>query len=151
MFIEFVYKVQEKLNKYIFKKHEKRLVDYEKLSKTDYKQIDWDQIGNEMYDIVDLTRHLENRQKNCIMYCNAIMMEVCELIVALGFKWWSTDTKNWLNVKESAEAKHITEEYIDILHFVISLGHALGLTTEQIMNAYSTKNEENFNRQDRNY
>jgi dimeric dUTPase (all-alpha-NTP-PPase superfamily) len=111
----------------------------------------WNSIGNEIYDLVDVSRHLQNRQKNAIGFCNAMQMEICELMVALGFKWWSTKSENWVNVKESAERKHILEEYVDIGHFYISLGHALGFTPEEIQAAYEEKNKENFARQDRGY
>ena len=152
MFIELVWKMQDKLNRIVFKKHENRILDHEKLSKTDYKRIDWDIISTEeIYDTIDLTNHLANRQKNAIAYCNAIIMEVCELMVALGFKWWSVDTKNWFNVKESAQYKHLVEEYIDILHFVISLGITLGLKPDQMIKAYEEKNKENIDRQARGY
>ena len=140
------------MNKYVFKKHENRLLDYDALHKDNIIGIsDWEQVGNDIYDYVDVTRHLQNRQKNAIGFCNAMQMEICELMVALGFKWWSTKAENWVNVKESAEYKHILEEYVDIGHFFISLGHALGFTPEEIQAAYKEKNKENFARQDRGY
>lgn len=142
MFDGFVYKMQHSLNKYVLRKHEKVLAVE--------KNIDWDNAGNEIWDKVNLTKHLPLRNLNAIMFCLAIIAEVCELMTALGFKWWSTKNHNWVNVKEEVK-KNIKEEYIDILHFVISLGHTLGLDTQEILDEYKEKNKENIARQDRGY
>ncbi len=154
MFHRIIYRVQHKLNKYIFQKHASRLLStkVENPSLNAESEIDWESIGNELYDIVDVTNHLSNRQKNCLGFANAAINELCELKVALGEKWWSVNSKNWFNTKEGAEFKHIEEEYVDVLHFIISLGHALGITNvDYLVEKYEEKNKENYSRQERGY
>lgn len=153
MILEAIYKLQHKFNLEVFKKHKDRL--FPKFNKDNGQRVGeypyLEQSKNGIYDHIDLTNHLTNRSKNALMYAVAMQMEVSELIAALGFKWWSTKTENWVNVKESAEYKHLLEEYVDIGHFFMSLGHALGFTAEQIQEAYNSKLNENYKRQERGY
>lgn len=142
MFEKLVYESQHVLNKYVLRKHEKILAIEE--------NIDWDKAGNEVWDKVNLTKHLPLRNLNAIMFCLAIIAEVCELMAALGYKWWSTKNHNWVNVREDV-VKNIREEYVDILHFIISLGQTLGLNVSEILDEYKEKNKENYARQERGY
>ena len=147
-----IYKLQHTFNLEVFKKHFKRLFpDFKEVDNPKEPMITLEEAGNKIYDHLDLTAHLTKRSKNSLMYAVAMQMEISELIAALGFKWWSTKTENWVNVKESAEYKHLLEEYVDIGHFFMSLGHALGFTAEQIQEAYKIKLDENYSRQERGY
>lgn len=147
MFTEFIYKMQHALNCFTFKKHENRLLN----APLPVLNIDLENAGNEIYDKIDVTNHLSNRQKNTIGFCNAAINELVELKVALGEKWWSTKAENLFNVKEDARLKHVNEEYIDVLHFVMSIGHCLGMTPEEMIDVYKKKNAVNYKRQENGY
>lgn len=69
----------------------------------------------------------------------AIIAELGELLNEVNFKWW----KNPRELDPSA----IKEEVVDILHFFISLCLKLGITPQELFEAYLEKNEENLLRQ----
>lgn len=55
-------------------------------------------------------------------------------------------------VREGKDFSDVQEEYIDVIHFVISLGLDLGLSKEKtIRDIYSAKNRVNIQRQQSNY
>lgn len=69
----------------------------------------------------------------------AIISELSELLDEVNFKWWKNPKEiNYDNVKE---------ELVDVLHFFISSCLKAGLTSEELYNIYTKKNEENFKRQ----
>ncbi|NEZ80370.1 hypothetical protein EXM60_14580 [Clostridium botulinum] len=81
------------------------------------------------------------QQKDFLVYrLLALHVEVSELANATrSFKYWSE--------KEPEAKKRILSEYADVLHFFLSVGHALNFTAEEIEEAYLEKHEENYKRQ----
>lgn len=74
----------------------------------------------------------------------ALQVEVSEFANASRcFKYWS---------KKKAEPKErLLDEYVDILHFWLSIGNIMKFTPEEIAQAYLKKNEENYKRQEEGY
>ena len=74
----------------------------------------------------------------------ALSVEVGELANATRcFKYWSE--------KESEPKERVLDEFADVLHFVLSIGHTLEFTAEEIEQAYLKKHEENYKRQENGY
>ena len=74
----------------------------------------------------------------------ALSVEISELANATRcFKHWS---------KKGSESKErLLDEYVDVLHFWLSIGLQLGFAPEEVAQAYLKKNEENYRRQRENY
>lgn len=71
---------------------------------------------------------------------------ICELTEFIEWTEW----KPWKTKKEI----HIVEakiELIDVLHFIVNLMMAMGMTSQEVFDLYIAKNKENFARQDRGY
>ena len=78
--------------------------------------------------------------------------EFSELLERLPFKEWKTYTQEQLMGFESEEQKLETwYEYIDMFHFFMNIGLLLGIDGETFKKLYTTKNQENFDRQNRGY
>lgn len=77
--------------------------------------------------------------------------EVNEMLYELPFfKPWK-DYSN-MNVEEQQTAiDSAKKEYVDVLHFFLNMGIALGFTADELTKAYVTKNEENYLRQQEGY
>lgn len=74
----------------------------------------------------------------------ALHVEVSELANATRcFKYWSE--------KGPESKERLLDEYADCLHFLLSVGHTLGFTAEEIESAYLNKHEENYKRQSNGY
>lgn len=79
-------------------------------------------------------------------------MEMTELLERLPWKEWKTYSEDQLLDFESEEAKLETYyEYIDVFHFFMNIGLALGIDGETFEKLYVSKNKENFDRQARGY
>ncbi|MFZ7104654.1 MAG: dUTPase [Peptococcaceae bacterium] len=70
----------------------------------------------------------------------AIISELAEVLDETNFKWW----KNTREIKK----ENLKEELIDVFHFYISLCLKVGITPEDLFEAYQKKNRENILRQD---
>ena len=79
-------------------------------------------------------------------------MEMTELMERLPWKEWKTYSTEELNDFTSDEARLETlYEYIDVFHFFMNIGLALGIDGETFEKLYVSKNKENFDRQARGY
>lgn len=79
-------------------------------------------------------------------------LEFSELLERLPFKEWKTYSDSDLIDFKSEDHKLETfYEYIDMFHFFMNIGLALGIDGEIFEKLYITKNKENFNRQERGY
>ncbi len=77
-------------------------------------------------------------------------LEMAELIERLPFKEWKTyKTEDFQQTEE--ERLETLYEYIDIFHFFMNVGLALGIDGDTFKKLYVTKNKENFDRQARGY
>ena len=85
------------------------------------------------------------KHMRCLLLCVAMIMEVCEYINWLPWKWWRKSQDQTIN---EVEAKY---ELIDILHFLISLCLEHGMNEEEIYTIYMTKAQENIRRQQEGY
>lgn len=79
-------------------------------------------------------------------------LEFAELLERLPFKEWKTYPEETLKGFKDEEDKLETYyEYIDMFHFFMNMGLALGIDGETFERLYTTKNAENFDRQKRGY
>lgn len=82
----------------------------------------------EIQDILDkriFENHEVTREETSIRRILALLVEISELANETRcFKFWST--------KPASEKKVILEEYVDGIHFLLSLGIDLGITPEEI-------------------
>lgn len=81
-----------------------------------------------------------------------ITLELAELVERLPHKSWKTYSEAQKAGFVSEEDKLETwYEYIDIFHFFMNIGLLLGITPDDFIKLYLTKNKENFDRQERGY
>lgn len=73
----------------------------------------------------------------------AAIVELAEFVQCTDWKPWKEPT-GW---KRDAAV----EELVDAFHFVVNLALALGLTADELFEAYVKKNDENRRRQDEGY
>jgi dimeric dUTPase (all-alpha-NTP-PPase superfamily) len=81
-----------------------------------------------------------------------ISLEFAELLERLPFKEWKTYSPEVLaGFKDDADKLETYYEYIDMFHFFMNIGLALGIDGETFEKLYISKNKENFDRQARGY
>lgn len=81
-----------------------------------------------------------------------ISLEFAELLERLPFKEWKTYTPEQLaGFKDDADMLETYYEYIDMFHFFMNIGLALGIDGDTFEKLYISKNKENFDRQARGY
>lgn len=74
----------------------------------------------------------------------ALFAEVGEFANATRcFKYWSR--------KPQESKERLLDEYVDILHFYLSIGNTMKFTSDEVENAYLKKYAENFKRQENGY
>ncbi|RUT53369.1 dUTPase family protein [Clostridium botulinum] len=85
------------------------------------------------------------KQKDFLVYrLLALQVEVSELANSTrSFKYWSD--------KGSEPKERVLDEYADVLHFLLSVGHTLDFTAKEIEEAYLKKHKENYRRQREGY
>ena len=69
--------------------------------------------------------------------CLALYEETSELARTTGWRWWK---------HPEANRGEMLEEFVDILHFLLSFALHAGFTSEQIEEAYRKKRDINFKR-----
>jgi len=93
---------------------------------------------------VDTTRMSEEEQTKWVLnYTRAMAQEMAELTDSVPWKWWAKYQK--------FDAQNARVEVVDLFHFLISLAQVLGMSADDVFNAYVKKNEVNFQRQDSGY
>jgi dimeric dUTPase (all-alpha-NTP-PPase superfamily) len=85
----------------------------------------------------------EEQTKWLLNYSRAISQEMAELIDSVPWKWWAKYQK--------FDAQNARVEVVDLFHFLISMAQVLGMSADDVFNAYVKKNEVNFKRQDSGY
>jgi dimeric dUTPase (all-alpha-NTP-PPase superfamily) len=83
------------------------------------------------------------KTKWVLNYCRAMSQEIAELTDSVPWKWWAKYQK--------FDEQNARVEVVDLFHFLISLAQVLGMTAEDVFDAYSLKNKVNFQRQDSGY
>ena len=76
-------------------------------------------------------------------YTRAMQQEMAELIDSVPWKWWAKYQK--------FDEQNARVEVVDLFHFLVSLAQVLGMTAEDVHNAYIQKNKVNHQRQESGY
>ena len=76
-------------------------------------------------------------------YTLALRQEISELIDSTEWKWWADYQK--------FDRQNAKVEVIDCFHFVVSLAQVVGLSADDLFEAYEKKNKINHDRQDSGY
>ena len=85
----------------------------------------------------------EERPRWLLQYCRAMSQEIAELTDCVPWKWWAK--------YQTFDRQNARVEIVDLLHFLISLAQVLGMSADEIFEAYTKKHEVNLNRQDSGY
>ena len=72
-----------------------------------------------------------------------MQQELAELIDSVPWKWWAK--------YQEFDEQNAKVEIIDLFHFLISLAQVMGMTPDDVYNAYMKKNQVNHNRQESGY
>jgi dimeric dUTPase (all-alpha-NTP-PPase superfamily) len=85
----------------------------------------------------------EEKTKWVLNYTRAMQQEIAELIDSVPWKWWAK--------YQDFDEQNAKVEIVDLFHFLISLAQVMGMTPEDVYNAYVKKNQENHDRQESGY
>ena len=85
----------------------------------------------------------EEKTKWILKYCRAMSQEMAELTDSVPWKWWAKYQK--------FDEQNARVEVVDLFHFLISMAQVLGMSADDVFNAYVKKNEVNFKRQESGY
>ncbi len=85
----------------------------------------------------------EEKTRWILNYCRAMSQELAELTDSVPWKWWAKYQK--------FDEQNARVEVVDLFHFLISLAQTLGMSADDVFNAYMKKNEVNLKRQDSGY
>jgi dimeric dUTPase (all-alpha-NTP-PPase superfamily) len=76
-------------------------------------------------------------------YCRALSQELAELTDSVPWKWWAK--------YQAFDQQNCRVEVVDMFHFLISLAQVLGMTPDDLYQAYLKKNAVNHARQETGY
>jgi dimeric dUTPase (all-alpha-NTP-PPase superfamily) len=85
----------------------------------------------------------EEKAKWILNYTRALQQELAELVDSVPWKWWAKYQK--------FDEQNARVEVVDLFHFLISLAQTLGMSAEDVFQAYVKKNQVNLQRQDSGY
>jgi len=85
----------------------------------------------------------EDKTKWLLNYCRAMSQEIAELTDSVPWKWWAKHQK--------FDEQNARVEVVDLFHFLISLAQVLGMSADDVFQAYARKNAVNFKRQETGY
>ena len=83
------------------------------------------------------------RQQWLLNYCRAMSQEVAELTDCVPWKWWAK--------YQTFDRQNARVEVVDLFHFVISTAQVLGLSADELFDAYTKKHRVNLQRHDSGY
>jgi dimeric dUTPase (all-alpha-NTP-PPase superfamily) len=95
-------------------------------------------IGVDMKNMDD-----EERAKWILNYVRAMQQELAELTDSVPWKWWAN--------YQAFDKQNAKVEIVDLFHFLISLAQVMGMSAEDIHEAYLKKNQVNHDRQETGY
>ncbi len=95
-------------------------------------------IGVNLRDIDD-----DEKTKWILNYTRAMQQELAELTDSVPWKWWAK--------YQEFDHQNAKVEVVDLFHFLVSLAQTLGMTADDVFNAYIAKNKVNHERQDSGY
>lgn len=76
-------------------------------------------------------------------YTRAMQQELAELVDSVPWKWWAR--------YQEFDEQNAKVEVVDLFHFLVSLGQVLGMSAEDVYQAYLKKNKVNHDRQASGY
>jgi dimeric dUTPase (all-alpha-NTP-PPase superfamily) len=85
----------------------------------------------------------EQKTQWVLNYSRAMQQEMAELIDSVPWKWWAKYQK--------FDEQNARVEVVDLFHFLISIAQVLGMSAEDVYQAYLAKNKINHQRQDSGY
>mgnify|MGYP000534996289 FL=1 len=85
----------------------------------------------------------EEKTKWVLNYTRAMQQEMSELIDSVPWKRWAK--------YQEFDDQNAKVEIIDLFHFLISLAQVMGMTPEDVYQAYVKKNKVNHDRQESGY
>ena len=91
------------------------------------------------------TESMDEAQKTqwVLNYARAMGQELAELTDSVPWKWWAK--------YQEFDDQNAKVEIIDLFHFLISLAQVMGMTPEDVYQAYVKKNKVNHDRQESGY
>jgi len=98
---------------------------------------------NERIGVMTKGMDEEAKTKWVLNYSRAMQQELAELIDSVPWKWWAK--------YQEFDEQNARVEVVDLFHFLISLAQVLGMSAEDIRDAYVKKNKVNHERQDSGY
>ena len=98
---------------------------------------------NQRIGVVTENMSEEEKTKWVLNYTRAMQQEIAELIDSVPWKWWAK--------YQEFDEQNAKVEIIDLFHFLISLAQVMGMTPDDVYNAYVKKNQVNHNRQESGY
>jgi dimeric dUTPase (all-alpha-NTP-PPase superfamily) len=98
---------------------------------------------NERIGIRTETLTREERITWVLNYCRAMSQEIAELTDSVPWKWWAR--------YQQFDEQNARVEVVDLFHFLISLAQVLGMSADDVFQAYLKKNQVNFQRQESGY
>ena len=78
-----------------------------------------------------------------LSYTRAMQQEIAELVDSVPWKWWARYQK--------FDRQNAKVEVVDLFHFLISTAQVLGMSADDLHEAYRRKNAVNHKRQDSGY
>ena len=85
----------------------------------------------------------EDRANWILNYVRAMQQELAELTDSVPWKWWAK--------YQEFDKQNAKVEIVDLFHFLISLAQVMGMSAEDVHEAYLKKNQVNHNRQESGY
>ena len=85
----------------------------------------------------------EEKAKWVLNYTRAMQQEIAELIDSVPWKWWAK--------YQEFDEQNARVEVVDLFHFLISTAQALGMSADDVYEAYLKKNKVNHARQESGY
>lgn len=85
----------------------------------------------------------EEQTKWVLNYSRAMSQELAELTDSVPWKWWAK--------YQQFDVQNARVEVVDLFHFLISTAQVLGMSADDVFQAYVKKNEVNLKRQDTGY
>lgn len=99
---------------------------------------------NRRIGVADFSAMTEQEQQHWILnYCRAMSQELAELTDSVPWKWWAKYQK--------FDEQNAKVEVVDLFHFLVSLAQTLGMTADDVYQAYLKKNQVNHQRQESGY
>lgn len=97
-----------------------------------------ERIGVKLRDIDEA-----GQTKWVLNYTRAMQQELAELVDSVPWKWWAK--------YQTFDRQNARVEVVDLFHFLVSLAQTLGMSADDVYEAYVKKNKVNHERQATGY